>query len=102
LAPEPDEWLRTIALRGSIGRPNVIRPQLCGLLILAADGFIDFSPVNGDVLGSFDAQLHLVAADIDDRYDHIVADDDAFIPSSRENQHGRRPNLQLMVYKPGG
>src|SRR4051812_2451503 len=67
--------LRTIALGGAIQRANIVRPQLRGLLILAADGFVHFPPVDRDVLRGFDAELYLVATHIDDCYDHIVADD---------------------------
>src|SRR5437868_322093 len=40
-----------------------------------------------NIARSVDAQSHLVASNIDDRYHDVVADHDALVSMSRQNQH---------------
>jgi hypothetical protein len=80
--------LRSIDLRRPTESPRIFRAKLGRLLVLAADRFIDFPTMDGDVLRGFDAELHFVAADVDDGDHHVVADDDALVASSGKNKHG--------------
>ncbi len=43
--------------------------------------------MNGNILWRIDAQTNLVPSDIDDRYHNVIADDDALITVSGQNQH---------------
>src|SRR5262245_8767566 len=86
-AAHPQGW----AARGLLGFAHVarvFRPQLAGLPVFALDGFVDFLAVDRNVGGGVDAQPHFVAADIDNGYDDVVADHDAFVTVSRQDQHG--------------
>jgi len=53
--------------------------------------FVDFAAMNRHIARSFDSESDLVATDFDDRDDDLFVDHDAFIRTSRENQHGNTP-----------
>ena len=53
------------------------------------DRIINFAAMHRYVLGCFDSQANLVAADLDHCESDLIVDDDAFVLLSRENQHLR-------------
>ena len=53
------------------------------------DPLINLSPVNGNVLRSFNAESYLVATDFDHNHDDIFADDYALARFSGQYQHGK-------------
>src|SRR3972149_5532611 len=57
--------------------------------MLALDRFVHFLAMHRNLGGSLDTQPNLVAANIHNRDHDVVADDDAFIALSREDQHIR-------------
>jgi hypothetical protein len=58
---------------------GLIGANLRGLLIFPLNRVIHFATVDRYLARRFDPQTHSIAPDIDDRHDHIVADDDAFV-----------------------
>jgi hypothetical protein len=58
---------------------GLIGANLRGLLIFPLNCVIHFATVDRYLAWCFDPQTHSIATDIDDRHDHIVADDDAFV-----------------------
>jgi hypothetical protein len=46
-------------------------------------GFEHLLAMDGDIDGGLDPQANLVAADIDDRYDNVVADYNPFVSFAR-------------------
>ena len=66
---------------------RVVRFQQGGLPVFAQDRFLDFAAVYRNFFRSFDAQFDLVASDIHDRDHDVIADDDALVSLSRQNQH---------------
>src|SRR6478672_7129272 len=54
---------------------------------LALNRLVDLAAMHGDVLGSLDADSHLVPADLNDGHRDIVVDDDALVFLAGENQH---------------
>src|SRR4051812_2875989 len=63
--------------------------HLASFAILALNGFVNFLAMNRDVGGGFNPQPNLVAADIHNGDNNVVANDDAFVTMSRQNQHFR-------------
>src|SRR4051812_6975162 len=53
------------------------RAGLAGLLVL--DGFVDLAAVDGNVLGGFDPEADLVAADFHNGHRDVIVDDDALV-----------------------
>jgi hypothetical protein len=56
--------------------------------VFPLDCFVNFLSVNGNRLGCVNSQPHFVASNINNRYDNVVADHDAFVTVSRKDQHG--------------
>ena len=75
-----------------------IEADLRRLLVLALNGFIDLLAVDGNFRRGIDAQANFVAANIHDGDNNIVADHDAFIAVSRQNQH----RWLLLLVTPAG
>ena len=55
---------------------------------MAVDRFVDLLAVNGNVLGSDDAEPHFVTTNLHDRDDNIVVDDDTLVFFPGQNKHG--------------
>src|SRR6202044_831032 len=51
------------------------------------DGVVDFLAVDGNLFRRFDAQTHLVTADLDHHNGDVVTDDDLFVLLAAEYQH---------------
>src|SRR5438093_11495180 len=66
---------------------GVVRLELRSLAVFPLDRLINCLAMHGDVARGVDAQPHFVAADIDNRDDNVVADNDAFVTVSGQNQH---------------
>ena len=63
-------------------------PHLLGpLLLRPLDRLIDLSAMDGDFLGGFDPQSHLVTPYLDHGDDDVVTDDNAFVLLSRQDEH---------------
>src|ERR1700678_1850774 len=103
-----DDWVVCVELQGSAKSTLVARRPLClfflfgsgtaggaavlvGLRVFALNDLINFLPVHRNLGGGFDAQPDFIAADIDDRNDNIVADDDALVALAGQNKHRRTP-----------
>ena len=54
---------------------------------LILDGLVDFTTMDGDVLGRLDTETDLVSTDLDHGHRDIVIDDDALVLFAGENQH---------------
>jgi len=65
--------------------------------IFSLNRFVNLLPMDRDRLRGFNPQPHLVAADVNDRHDHIVADHDAFVSMSRKDQHGSLVQCSIVV-----
>src|SRR6185437_12379577 len=57
------------------------------VLIFLTDQVVDFFAMDANFTGGVNAQAHFVAANIDDRNDDVVADDDGLIFLPREYEH---------------
>jgi hypothetical protein len=55
--------------------------------ILALNGLVHLLSVHGYFRGRVNAQSHFIAADIDNRDNNVVADNDAFVALSRQDEH---------------
>jgi hypothetical protein len=66
---------------------RLFRLDLSRLQVLALDRVVHLAAVDRDFARSFDTEANPIAANIYDRDDHVVADDDAFVALSGENQH---------------
>jgi len=60
---------------------------LTSATVLTLNRFIHLAAMHWHFLGSVDPKAHLVTADVNNRDYNIVADDDALIALSRQNQH---------------
>jgi hypothetical protein len=49
---------------------------------------IDFLPMNGNILRGFDSETHPVPTHLYDENGNVIVNDDTFIYSTGENQHG--------------
>jgi hypothetical protein len=58
-----------------------------GSQILSLDGFVNLLAMDRNFRGSINSQPDFVATDIDDRNDNVVANHDAFVALSRQNEH---------------
>jgi|SRR5579862_1804921 len=56
-------------------------------VVFRVNGSVDFASMNGDFFRGFDAQAHLVTADLDNRDHDVLVDHNAFIFLARKNQH---------------
>ena len=56
--------------------------------IAATDRLIYLAAMDWNLFRSFDAQPHLVSADLNDNDANVVVDDNAFVFSAREYEHG--------------
>src|SRR4051812_17247760 len=66
--------------RGSgFSRRIVARPECFPFAILALDGLVDFLAMDGNVVGAFDAEANLVAANVHNGDDNVIANDEAFV-----------------------
>jgi hypothetical protein len=63
--------------------PRFIEPDLGCLLILALNRFVDLAAMHRNLSWRFDTEPDFVAANIDDGYNDIITDDDAFVALSR-------------------
>jgi hypothetical protein len=89
------EWDREKKIARSLARAlgafrdaaGLIRLDLRGLLVFPLNRVVDFASVDRYLARSVDAEPHAVSANVDDRHDHIVANHDAFVALSGENQH---------------
>jgi hypothetical protein len=61
-----------------------IRIESTGLIL---DGLINFTTVDGDMLGRLDTETDLVSANFDHGHRDVVVDDDALVLFAGENQH---------------
>src|SRR6185437_2757227 len=62
--------------------------------VFALDGFVHLLTVHGYFRGRVNAQSHFIAADIDNRDNNVVADNDAFVALSRQDEHrGLLPSI---------
>gem|GEM_PF-4869846 len=52
------------------------------------DGIVNFFPMDGNIFGCFNAKPHPIATHLDYKDGHIIIDDNTFIYSTGENQHG--------------
>jgi hypothetical protein len=67
--------------------PRFFHTDLCCRLIFPLNGLVHLAAVDRHLTRRFDAQPHLVAAHVDDRDDHIVADDNALISLPGKHKH---------------
>jgi hypothetical protein len=77
---------------------------LSGPAVFALDRLVDFPSVNRNFPRRFDAQSDLIASHVYDRYDDVIADDDAFIALSGQNEHvppGARTNAPVCEARDG-
>lgn len=51
------------------------------------DGIVDLAAMDGDFLGTINAETNLVAADFDDHDRDVVVDDEALVLPARKYQH---------------
>lgn len=85
--------LRSLLLRfASPDVANVFRVQASGAEIFPLDRLVHLLPVDGDFGRSIDSETNFVAADIDDRDDDVVTDDDALVTLSRQHKHPTAPS----------
>ena len=61
-----------------------IRIESTGLIL---NGLVDFTTMNGDVLGRLDTETDLVSTDLDHGHRDVVIDNDALVLFAGENQH---------------
>ena len=61
-----------------------IRIESTGLIL---NGLVDFTTMDGDMLGRFDSEANLVSTNLDHGHRDIVVDDDALVLFAGENQH---------------
>src|SRR3954447_1029801 len=61
------------------------------VLGLILNRLVDLATVDGHILWGFDAQSHLVTADLDHSDRDVIVDDDALVLLAGENQHRRSP-----------
>src|SRR6185295_17716027 len=66
-------------VRPAADLPRFVQLDLRRLLIFALNGFVHLATVHRNLARRFDSQPHLVAAHVDDGYDDIIANNDAFI-----------------------
>lgn len=57
------------------------------MLVFRLDGQIDFFTMHGDVFWCVDAEFDLVFLDFEELYFDGVADHDAFVFLTRQNEH---------------
>src|SRR5882757_3845699 len=62
-------------------------------VLFTLDPFVNFFAVNRHVLGSIDADPHLISLDAQNSYRDLVTDHHGFADSSCQYQHIRAPNL---------
>src|SRR5437879_2871406 len=74
----PPSGFRAADLRARIRNPGLV-----------LNGLVDLPAMHGHILGSFDAQAHLVTTDFDHGHRDIVVDDNALVLLAGENQHRR-------------
>src|SRR3954462_10774006 len=58
---------------------------------ISLDRIIDFTTMDGDLLGGLHAQSHFVASNLDDDNRDVIVDDDAFVLFPRQHQHDDIP-----------
>ena len=69
----------------SFGANSVgIRIESAGLVL---DGLVNFTTMDGDMLGRLDPEANLVAANLDHGHRDVVVNDDALVFLAGENQH---------------
>ena len=61
-----------------------IRIESTGLIL---DGLVNFTTMDGDMLGRLDPETNLVSANLDHGHRDIVVNDDALVLLAGENQH---------------
>jgi hypothetical protein len=66
---------------------GVIQADLGRLLVLALNGFVDFAPMDRYFAGRLDAESHFVAANVDDSYNDVIANNDALVALSGKHKH---------------
>jgi len=62
-----------------------------GQFVLRADRVVHLFAVDGDAIGSRDADANLVASDVDDRDLDLIPDDDRLVELSGKDQHQSAP-----------
>ena len=82
----PERRVEVFELAGILG------VQAARLTILALNGLVHLLAVYGDLDGGRDPQSNLVAPDIHHGDDDVIADDDAFVAVSGQDQHLQAPS----------
>jgi len=65
-----------------------------GRRFLRLDLFVDFSPMNRNLFGSFNSEAHLVATDSDHRDDDVIPDHDALLRFAGQDEHVHSPTVE--------
>ena len=79
-------WSNSMSrMKSGFGANSVgIRIESTGLIL---DGLVDFTTMDGDMLGRLDTETNLVSANLDHGHRDVVVDDDALVLFAGENQH---------------